>query len=37
MPHDLRDDIFLEEISRLFGSIFLLLLPNKIHVHVFRQ
>lgn len=37
MAHDLRDYNFLEEISGLFGSIFLLLLPNKIHTHVFRQ
>lgn len=37
MAHDLRDYIFLEEICGLFGRIFLLLLPNKIHVRIFRQ
>lgn len=34
MAHDLRDYVFLEEINGLFDSLFLFLLPNKIHVHV---
>lgn len=37
MAHDLRDYIFLEQTSGLFGRIFLLSLPNKIHVCIFRQ
>lgn len=35
--HDLRDYIFLEGTDRLCGNFSLVVLPNKIQVHVCRQ